>query len=394
MKTAALRFARSALAAAVIAGLAPHAGADAITDWNLKSHQFITDAKMGTPPAIRALAVVQTAAQEALENLARDASAEAAVAAAHRVALAKMIPSQQAAVQAAYDAALAAVPEGSAKAAGIRAGESAAERVLARRADDAVPPDTYRPHAAAGAYVPTAAAAGSTWGARKPWLMTSPAQFRPAPPPALSSRQWERDFNEVRALGGKASTARTPDQVEIARFWEYSLPAIYHGVLHSVAAMPGRDVKRNARLFAAVAQAMDDAMISVFEAKYHYNFWRPTTAIRNGDADGNDGTSRDASWAPFIEPPMHPEYPSGHAILAGAVAGVLEKEIGQGPSPVLMTTSPTAKGVTRRWTSLADFQREVQDARVLEGIHFRTATDVGVDMGRRIGELAAAANLR
>jgi hypothetical protein len=117
--------------------------------------------------------------------------------------------------------------------------------------------------------------------------LTHAAQFRPAAPPPFASAQWVRDFDEVRRLGHRASKERTADQTEAARFWDYSLPAIYHGVLRSVALQPGRDVLRNARLFAAAAQAMDDALISVFDAKYHYGFWRPVTAIRNADIDGN-----------------------------------------------------------------------------------------------------------
>jgi hypothetical protein len=128
-------------------------------------------------------------------------------------------------------------------------------------------------------------------------------------------------------------------------------------------------------------------MIAVFDAKYHYNFWRPTTAIRNGDMDGNDATERDASWTPFIDAPMHPEYPSAHSILAAAVATVLKAEVGDGPIPLLTTTSPTAKGATRRWTNLDDFTHEVGNARIYEGIHYRTSTDVGISMGQQIGAL-------
>ncbi|MPZ43164.1 MAG: phosphatase PAP2 family protein [Betaproteobacteria bacterium] len=122
---------------------------------------------------------------------------------------------------------------------------------------------------------------------------------------------------------------------------------------------------------------------------HHYHFWRPVTAIRNGDLDGNDATDRDAAWIPFIGNPLHPEYPSAHSILASAVAAVLQAEIGDGPAPELATTSPTAKGVTRRWTSVGAFAKEVADARVYEGIHYRTSTEVGAAMGRQIGELAA-----
>jgi len=236
--------------------------------------------------------------------------------------------------------------------------------------------------------VPTASPAVPHWGQRKPWLMTSAAQFRPAPPPALGSATWVRDYNEVKLLGAKASTARTAEQTEIATFWEFSLPPIYHGVVQSVAAMPGRDVAQNARLFAAATQALDDGLIAVFEAKYTYNFWRPVTAIRNGDADGNPATERDAAWTPLHDAPMHPEYPSAHATLAGAVGAVLKAELAGGATPVLATSSPSAKGVTRRWKSVDEFVREVESARIYEGIHYRTSADVGSALGRQIGDLA------
>ena len=152
---------------------------------------------------------------------------------------------------------------------------------------------------------------------------------------------------------------------------------------------PGRDLLRNARLFAVTAQAMDDAMIAVFDAKYHHHFWRPVTAIRNADIDGNDATQRDPSWASLIDAPLHPEYPSGHSILAATVATVLKSELGTSPTPPLSTSSPTLKGAIRRWTRLDDFVQEVSDARIYGGIHFRAATQDGEAMGQRIGELAA-----
>jgi hypothetical protein len=370
--------------------VASDARADAVTDWNLKSGELITDAKLGTPPAVRLMAIVQTATLQAVEAAQqREASAEAAVAAAHRVALTRLLPAHQPAIDAAYQAALNGVADGAAKNKGISAGEAAGNAVLAARADDGTAtPESYRPTTTAGTYVPTAPVAVPQWSQRKPWLMTSAAQFRPAPPPALNSEQWARDFNEVKALGGKAATRRSPEQTEAARFWEYSMPAIYHGVVRSVALQPQRDLVRNARLFAAVAQAMDDSLIGVIEAKYHYQFWRPATAIRNGDIDGNDATARDATWAPLIDAPMHPEYPSGHSILAASVAAVIEADVKGGTMPALATSSPTAKGATRRWQRTDDFVREVSDARVHGGIHFRSATTAAEAMGRRIGELA------
>ena len=386
--------ARAALAALLLVAPALDARADAVLDWNQRANEVVVESRMGTPPAMRAMAMVQTAVHEAVQAAAPGASLEAAVAAANRATLAKLVPAQQATIERAYQAALAQIAEGRARNAGIEAGERAAAAVLAARADDAgTPREPYRPHTRAGVYVPTASPAAPHWGGRKPWLMTDPAQFRPAPPPALTSSTWVRDFNEVKTLGAKASSVRTPEQADIAQFWEYSLPPIYHGVLRSVAAQPGRDVKQNARLFAAATQALDDALIAVFDAKYHYHFWRPATAVRNGDIDGNPATERDAGWTAFHDAPMHPEYPSGHAILAGALGAVLEAELAGSRTPLLSTSSPSAKNAVRRWTSVGAFVQEVSDARIYAGIHFRTSVDVGTAMGHQIGTLAAQKHL-
>jgi hypothetical protein len=376
--------------ASLFPALGHNARADAVTDWNVKAGEIMSEAKLGTPPAVRAMAIVQTAVYQAVRHAEMDkASADAAVAAANRAVLAKLIPASQPAIDAAAQAALARIAEGPAKAAGIAAGEQAAAFVLSQRADDTISPEDYRPHTTPGAYVPTAGAAAPTWGKRKPWLMASASQLRPAAPAPLSSEAWARDYNEVKALGAKASAARSPEQTEIAKFWEYSLPPIYFGVVRSVADQPGRDLARNARLFAAAAQAMDDALISVFDAKYQYNFWRPMTAIRNGDTDGNDATAREANWAPLIDNPMHPEYPSGHGILAGAVGAVIKADVGSDRMPTLATSSPTAKGATRRWSDPDAFVREVAQSRIYAGIHYRSAVETAVEMGSKIGSMAA-----
>jgi hypothetical protein len=390
------------LLAVMLAALSLSARADIVTDWNSKTNDVISEARIGAPPAVRIVALVQTATYNAVNTITqrypgasaadsgKTASVDAAVAAAHCAALRKLLPAQQALIEAACQAALALVAEGPAKTAGIAVGEKAATDVLAQRLDDgASSPEAYRPHTSAGVYVPTAAVFIPQWPQRKPWLMTTAAQFRPAAPPALNSAQWLGDFNEVKELGGKTSTRRSAEQSDVARFWDYSQPAIYHGVLRSVALQPGREVTRNARLFALTAQAMDDALIGVFEAKYHYGFWRPVTAIRNADIDGHDGTQREASWTSLIEAPLHPEYPSAHSGLAAAVGAMLKAEVGAGPMPELSTTSLTAKGAARRWMRVDDFVREVSDARVWGGIHFRTATLAGEALGQRVGELAA-----
>ena len=394
---------RPIAAAVLLATLAAGAHADAITDWNLKAAEFIADAKMGTPPAMRLMALAQTAAYEAVNGVTRryadttaagvrDASPEAALAASQRAVFLRLLPNQQAMIEAAYQTALVAIADGPAKTAGIAAGEKAAADLLTRRLDDgAGTPDTYRPVTAAGQYVPTVAVAVPQWAQRKPWLLKDAAQFRPIAPPALTTVAWTQDFNEIKDLGGRVSPQRSADQTDIARFWDFSLPAIYHGVLRSVALQPGRDLTRNARLFAYTAQAMDDALIAVFEAKYHYRFWRPITAIRNADIDGNDNTARDAGWVSLIDVPMHPEYPSGHSILASTMATVVKADVGSGPMPLLTTTSPTApvKGTVRQWTRLEDFVNEVSNARVWGGLHFRTATKVAEQMGAKVGGLAA-----
>jgi hypothetical protein len=393
-------------AASWLAG--PMARADVITDWNVKACDIVVDAKLGPPPANRVLAIVHTAVYEAANAITRrypasgpqleaaaGASVDAAIAAANYATLAKLLPSQQAAIDSAYQAALAKIADGPAKTEGIAVGNKAASAILTLRADDgAATVETYRPHTAAGAYVPTVVPAAPQWSQRKPWLMTSPAQFRPSPPPKLTSEVWARDYNEIKALGAKNSTRRTAEQTEIASFWEATLPPIYHGLVRSVATVAGRDVTQNARLFAAVTQATDDALIAVFDAKYHYGFWRPVTAIRNGDIDGNDATERDASWVPFIDTPMHPEYPCAHCIVSAAVGTVLQAEIGADSMPVLTTTSPTAKGVARRWTKIDDFMQEVANARIYDGVHYRNSTEVGTAMGKQIGELAVAKYLR
>ena len=134
---------------------------------------------------------------------------------------------------------------------------------------------------------------------------------------------------------------------------------------------------------------MDDALIAVADAKYHYNFWRPITAIRNGDLDGNDATERDASWTPFIDTPMHPEYPCAHCIVAASIGTVLQAEIGNA-TIALSTTSPTANNSKRTWTKVEDLIQEVSNGRIYDGVHYRNSTEVGTAMGREIGKLAVA----
>ncbi len=378
--------------------------ADVVTDWNVVATETVFTAGMPPPPANRTLAIVQTAVYEAVNAVTKrypagrialiatpDTSIDAAVTAANRAALIALVPSQRAAIDAAAQKALDGIPDGPAKGAGIALGEQAANAVVAACADDgAAAAEQYRPVTTAGVYVPTVVPAVPQWSLRRPWVMATPDQFRPGPPPALRSDVWTRDYNEVKAVGARNSATRTPAQTEIARFWEATAPTIYCSVVRSVANAPGREVTQNARLLAVAGEAMDDALIAVFDAKYRYLFWRPFTAIRNGDIDGNDATERDAGWLPLVDTPMHPEYPCAHCVVSGAVGAVLAVEIGNGPSPVLRSRSPTAPGVERSWNSVIDFVAEVAVARIYDGVHYRNSTEVGTALGMKVGALAAA----
>ena len=389
-----------ALTIATLTG-AVWARADVITDANVKAAD-IASKLPATPPAVRVMAYVQVSVFEAVNaitdrypplmakiNAPAGASVDGAVAAATRTALSKLMPpAYQAAIDADYAAALKLIADGPAKTTGIAVGEQAAAGCLARVDEGLTLPDTYRPHTAAGVYVPTMLPAVPNWGKRKPWAMSSGSQFRPGPPPGLTSERWARDYNEIKALGAKNSTQRTPEQTAIAKFWEATSPVVYWPVARSVAVAPGRDVTANARLLAIAAMAMDDGLMAVFDAKYTYNFWRPVTAIRNGDADGNDATERDPSWTPFIDTPMHPEYPCAHCIVSASLGAVLQAEIGSGPSPSLSSTSSMAGGAVRTWKTVADFTQEVAVARIYDGVHYRSSTEVGGAMGKQIGELA------
>jgi len=376
------------------------ARADVVTDWADMTAEIADEG----PDTIRTIALAQNAVYEAVNAItaryprdradlgsAQGASVEAAVAAASRAVLLQEAPALKDKTEAAYAHALAAIAEGEARTKGIGVGERAAADVLTKHSHDLDSIEPYRPVTSPGLYAPTTIPTGWSLGQHRPWFMKSAAQFRPGPPPALKSELWARDYNEIKALGSATSTARTPEQTEIARFWATNLPDVHLGLARSVATAAGREVTRNARLYAAVAAAMNETEISVFEAKYHYLFWRPITAVRNGDRDENSATERDADWVPLIATPMQPEYPCAHCMLAAAIATVLRAEAGGSSALDLSTTSNTARGVTRRWASTDAVVQEVSMARIWAGVHYRTSTEAGNRMGEQVGTLVAAA---
>lgn len=380
------QIAKTAIALAT-ALLGVTAQADVVTDWNDKAVEIVGKVGQG-PTGHRLMAIVQAAVLDAVETPEAKGSVEAAVASANRAVLLATVPAEKGTIEAAYRRAVDAIPESEAKARAITAGERAGARMLARAAaDGANAPDRHQWSAAPGRYVPTLSPAAPTWPGRKPWVMDSASQFRPAPPPELSSTTWSRDLLEVRALGDRNSKVRTPQQTEIARFWEETRPLVYFPLLRAVADMPGRTVAQNARLYAASALASDDALIAVFDAKYHYNFWRPVTASRTTHMAGATKFEEDFAWAPFIPTPMHPEYPCAHCVLAGAVGAVIDTELRGAKPPVLKSSSPTTPGVVRQWETVADFVAEVKAARIYGGVHYRNSTEVGAEMGAAVGRL-------
>lgn len=378
--------------------LAAHA--DTLADWADKTCEIADDG----PNTTRTLAFAQNAVYEAVNAItaryphdrvdlgpSAGASIEAAIAAASRSVLIHEAPLLTTQIETAYQKALAAIPADGARNRGIEVGEKAAADILGKHTDDIGTIEPYRPLTTPGVYVPTTFPLGYAVAQHRPWFLKSAAQFRPAPPPALQSELWARDYNETKTLGSVNSTQRTSEQTEIARFWATALPDIHFGIVHSLATAPGREVTRNARLYAAVAAAINDAEIAVLEAKYHYQFWRPITAIRNGDRDGNARTDRDGNWTPLIATPMHPEYPCGHCIVASTIATLIRADVGKEPLPTLSTTSNTLRGVTRYWTRTEDVVKEVSNARIYDGVHYRNSTEVGNRMGEQVGAVIAAA---
>jgi PAP2 superfamily len=289
---------------------------------------------------------------------------------------------------------LAKVPDGDAKIKGADLGKKAAAEIIALRADDgAEAPESYRPHGTAGMYVPTVIPVNSTAGAVTPWTMTSGSQFRPAPPPALTSETWTKDLNEIREIGRHDSKTRTAEQTTIGRFWFLTGARTYNPIVRQVAMAKDMDLVDCARLYALVSMAGFDALIAVFDGKYAYNLWRPMTAIRNADQTNNPATPRDATWLPLGDTPMHPEYPCAHCITSAAVSAVMQSLVGNQVGDIFLT-SPTAPGVTRKWTRLQDYNEEVSLARIYAGFHYRFSTVVGKDMGKQIADQVIANQLR
>lgn len=394
------------LATFVVALLTIPARSDVIMDWNAKADAIAIEKQLSNVPNARGQAMLHVAMFEAVNaidrryapyklNLVADrgTSREAAAASAAHDVLLALYPDQKADLDATLAASLAGIADIDAKAKGIELGRKAAAEIIALRADDGSnAPESYRPVTTPGVYVPTAMPIESTSPKLRPWAMSASSQFRPGPPPALNSEIWTRDLNEIREIGSNTSSRRTAEQTTTARFWFFTGPRTYNLIVRQVALAKKMDIEDCARLFALSSIASVDAFIAVFDGKYTYNLWRPVTAIRNADLTSNPATPREASWLPLGTTPMHPEYPCAHCIVAAAVSTVLQSVAGNEIGEITLV-SPTAPGVTRKWTRLQDYSDEVSNARVYAGFHYRFSTEVGKDMGRKIGELTVGTQL-
>src|SRR5712671_422648 len=391
---------RTAVVGLTLLSVTTLARADVITDWTQTAIDVMKAVNVAGNPFTRTLAMVHVSMSDAI-NAAQDryirftpdiapdpsASAEAAAAAAAREILMLQYPGQKARIETAYAAMLESVPDGPARAAGIALGEKVAGAVFADRQNDQTNvPDTYRPLTRPGVWVPTTPPIFSQYATAKPWGMKAANQFRPGPPPKLSSALYARDYNETKEFGGLKSVRRTDAQSDAVRFWaQGNLFVAWYQAAEQISARKGLALADNARLYALLSMGIANCYILDWDAKFTYQFWRPLTAIRNGDQDGNDATERDAGWLPLNATPMHPEYPSQAGINGGTARRILESVFGTGPESFTVTDVADVR-LQRRFGSLEQMAEEHKEVRVWGGIHFRNSLNVGEAMGRKLGD--------
>ncbi len=330
---------------------------------------------------------------------APNASAEAAVAAAANRILSNYAPGQVSTIIApAYAAALANIPDGPAKTAGIALGDEVANAVIALRAGDgfrsAATYTTPNPPVP-GVWIPTAPSApiGANAKQMKPFTLPSLSHLRPQGPASLASDEWVREYEEVRQVGSATSTVRTPEQTLAARFWAEAPIQQLHGAFRKVLSDRQLDILSAARLMAMVEVSQADAGMACFEAKYHFVLWRPITAIRAGDTDGNPGTVGDPAWTPLLPgTPNHPEYPSAHSCVTPAAAVALATFLG---TTNIDFTIPSLTGLgDRNYKNLVDLNREVANARIWGGIHFRSAIEDGTQIAMQAAQMVLTGRFR
>jgi membrane-associated phospholipid phosphatase len=381
-----------------------HESGQPVIDWNQALLSIVNTP--GAQPAniqpTRNFAILHAAIYDAVNSIdrshepylidvraPRDASETAAADAAAHTALVGLYPAQQSALDADYAAELAKVPAGPAKEQGIRLGEQVARDMVAIRADDgsnATPPP-FVPGTNPGDYRPTppnfAAPVFTTWGHVIPFVLETGDQFRPAPPPALSSPEYAAAINEVQSLGSATSTTRTADQTVIGKFWAPPIQNFWNQIAQSVAAAHHSDLPTTARLFAALNLSLADSAIAFYDAKYTYQLWRPITAIRLADTDGNPQTVADPNWVPLAgNTPADPSYPGAHSTISAAGADVLTSFYGDNQQ--FSVTSPALPGVTRSFASFGAAVDEAGLSRIYAGVHTRLDHEAGLELGNDV----------
>ena len=376
--------------------------ADEVTDWTRIGLQATHIATTSSLNASRSMAILAVSMFDAVNGIrdqyqfyfvrpaaSRDASARAAAVQAAYASLAKLYPTQIGTLDTARTNSLNAIlnePVGwlnqqrhkQAVDDGIAWGQTVADAIWQLRGTDGFTPapPPFLGGTAVGEWRPTppafAPGAGPQFAYMTPWVLRTPAQYRPGPPPLLTSARYTADFNEVKLMGSLNSTLRSADQTLAAQFWASTTPVYsWNSVALSLTAKTHHTLSQNARLFALLNTAIADATISLWEAKYHYVTWRPVTAIRLADTDNNPATAADPGWLPVIVTPAHPEYPSAHSGQSGAAVTVLAAFFGE-HTPFTVDSDGLA-GVVRTFNSFDDAMTEIAEARIYGGIHFRTS---------------------
>lgn len=378
---------------------APNANANPVTDWNAKAAVLLN--AQSPMEQSRSFAILQVAVHDALNAIepryapyafqghAPLASPEAAVATAAHDALVAVLPAPSPELGRWYTRALAAIPDGAAKTHGVSIGRDAAERITSRRAGDDVAGALTLPYVAgdkAGDYratPPDNAVFGAGWGDLTTFVTARGSAFRSAPPPELRGRRYARDYEEVKAIGVRDGSTRTEEQSQIADFWYESSATGWLRIANFSVTERGLDEWESARVLGLVSLALADGFINGFDAKYHYDYWRPITAIRAGDQDENRQTRADADWAPYCATPPVADYPSTHSVLGAAAAAVLTRYFGD--QTPFIADSLSLPGVTRSFESFDGAAHENADSRVYCGIHWRSSIEAGLEQGQRIG---------
>jgi Ca2+-binding RTX toxin-like protein len=389
---------------------------DAVLQWNAIALDAIRTDRTAPPLAARDLAIMHVAIYDAVNSIDHQyapyisfvnvhprASKDAAVAAAARDALVALFPAQQATFETKYTAALAAITDGAAETDGIAAGKAAASRILAARTNDgATNTVVYSSGTNPGDWVPTPPGFLNPvlpqWPDVTPFAMTTSDQFLPVAPPSLTSTEYAKALNEVKAIGSATSTIRTADQTAIAQFWANgpgtsTPPGHWNVVAEIVSQNKGNSLEDNARLFAMLNVALADAGISCWDAKYEFDMWRPITAIREAETDGNLATIEDATWTPLLATPAFPTYSSGHSTFSGAGAAVLKAFFGT--DRVSFVVPSESSGIANRtFRSFTQAAEESGISRIYGGIHFSFDNTAGLKSGAQIGHYVATKYFR